>query len=58
MRPKTSEITVKLKGHKNQYYVLKAFNSDGTIKAVHTSKDLNYLRKLRKERYSKWNKKP
>lgn len=43
-------IEVKLKGLKSQYYILKAFNSNGTIKRVHTSKDVNYLIKLRKNR--------
>lgn len=48
-----STIEVKLQGHKNQYYVLKVYDSNGDIKQVHTSKDLKYLTKLKKERYSK-----
>ncbi len=43
-------IEIKLKGLKSQYYILKAFNSDGTIKRVHTSKDVNYLTNLKKQR--------
>lgn len=46
-----SDIEIKLKGHKNQYYILRVFNSDGSIKNVHTSKDINYLIRLRKNRY-------
>jgi len=46
----TSSIEIKLKGHKNQYYVLRVFNDDGTIKLVHTSKNIKYLTNLRKQR--------
>ena len=45
-----SKIETYLAGTKNQYYILKLFNDDGSIKKVHTSKNLNYLRAIKKEK--------
>ena len=45
-------IETRLKGMKSQYHVLKVFSGE-KLPIVHTSKDLNYLYKLVKERYSK-----
>ena len=39
-----SSIEIKLPNTKQQYYVLKVFNDDGSIKMVHTSKNLNYVK--------------
>lgn len=46
-------IEPKLARAKSQYYLLRVFAKDGSIKIVHTSESINYLRKLIKERYSK-----
>lgn len=46
------EIKTHLIGTKNQYYILRVYQND-RISYVHTSKDLSYLMRLLKERYSK-----
>jgi hypothetical protein len=48
-------IQVKLEGHRNQYYVLLVYKDETSSLPfyVHTSKDISYLRRLVKERFSK-----
>lgn len=46
-------LETRLPGLKAEYHILKVFDYKNDIMAVHTSKKLNYLLKLLKERYSK-----
>lgn len=51
----TCRIDAKLSDTKQKYWILKVYQewSDLIPKYVHTSKDLAYLKRLVKERYSK-----
>lgn len=50
-------IETRLKGFSNQYSVLKVYRNETSLPIVHTSKNVNYLKRLLKERYQNETKK-